>query len=159
MARVPIIRVGETLIATVLEDLHDRDALQLQEDLGRALERRGARGVLLDLSVVELVDSFLGRLLNDIAAGMRLLGAHTVIVGMQPAVAVTLVELGLELKGVHTALNAQKGMAMLARLIASDTAAAGSRTGDAGRMREGSGAVPPLTHGAPSGQSGARGGR
>jgi rsbT antagonist protein RsbS len=120
MARVPIVRVGNTLIATVLEDLHDRDAMQLQEELGRMLERTGARGVLLDLSVVELVDSFLGRLLNDIGSGTRLLGAHTVIVGMQPAVAMTLVELGLELKGVHTALTAEKGMALLERLIAAE---------------------------------------
>ena len=122
MARVPIIRVGDTLIATVLEDLHDRDAMQLQEELGGMLERTGARGVLLDLSVVELVDSFLGRLLNDIGSGTRLLGAHTVIVGMQPAVAMTLVELGLQLKGVHTALSAEKGMALLDRLIATEQA-------------------------------------
>ena len=117
MARVPIVRVGDTLIATVLEDLHDRDALQLQEDIGTALERTGARGVLLDLSIVELIDSFLGRLLNDVAAGTRLLGAQAVIVGMQPQVAMTLVELGLELKGVRTALTAEKGMALLRRLI------------------------------------------
>ena len=118
MARVPIIQVGKTLIATVLEDLHDRDAMQLQEDLGMALERTGARGVLLDLSVVELIDSFLGRLLNDVAGSMRLLGAHTVIVGMQPQVAMTLVELGLQLKGVRTALTAEKGMTLLSSLIA-----------------------------------------
>ncbi|HEU5315978.1 MAG TPA: STAS domain-containing protein [Chloroflexota bacterium] len=123
MARVPIIRVGDTLIATVLEDLHDRDALQLQEDIGAALERTDARGVLLDLTVVELIDSFLGRTLNDVAAGTRLLGAQAVIVGMQPAVAMTLVELGLELKGVRTALNAEKGMALLRRLIAGDETA------------------------------------
>jgi rsbT antagonist protein RsbS len=123
MARVPIIQVGETLIATVFEDLHDRDAFQLQEDIGNALERTGARGVLLDLTVVELIDSFLGRTLNDVAAGTRLLGAQTVIVGMQPAVAMTLVELGLELKGVRTALNAEKGMALLRRLIAGEETA------------------------------------
>ena len=117
MARVPIVRVGDTLIATVLEDLHDRDAMQLQEDIGEALERSGARGVLLDLSIVELIDSFLGRLLNDVAAATRLLGAQAVIVGMQPQVAMTLVELGLELKGVRTALTPEKGMALLRRLI------------------------------------------
>jgi rsbT antagonist protein RsbS len=121
MARVPIIKVGTTLIATVFEDLHDRDALQLQEDIGSALERTGARGVLLDLSVVELVDSFLGRVLNDVASGTRLLGAQTVVVGMQPAVAMTLVELGLELKGVHTALNAERGMRLLQQLIDEET--------------------------------------
>jgi rsbT antagonist protein RsbS len=137
MARVPIIRVGETLIATVLEDLHDRDALQLQEDLGHALERTGARGVLLDLSVVELIDSFLGRLLNDIAAGTRLLGAQTVIVGMQPAVAITLVELGLELSGVHTALNAERGMAVLRRLVAGEARRGGDRRASAAGDRAG----------------------
>ena len=117
MARVPIVRVGDTLVAAVQEELLDRDALTLQADLGEALERTGARGVLIDVSVVETVDSFLGRLLNEVAVGARLLGAHTVVVGIQPAVAVTLVELGLELKGIRTALDADKGMALLHRLI------------------------------------------
>jgi rsbT antagonist protein RsbS len=117
MARIPIVHIGEILVASVQEDLGDRDALALQEMLNRALERTGARGVLIDLSVVEMVDSFLGRLLSDIAAGTRLFGAHTVVVGIQPAVAITLVELGLELKGVHTALDARKGLALLHRLI------------------------------------------
>lgn len=115
MARVPILRIGGTLIATVQEELHDRDALQLQEELAGQIQRTGARGVLLDVSVVETVDSFLGRMIGDIAMSARLLGAETVVVGMQPAVAITLVELGLELKGVHTALNAEKGIALLAR--------------------------------------------
>jgi rsbT antagonist protein RsbS len=122
VARVPLIRVGDTLIATVQEDLYDRDALGLQEDLGLALTRTGARGVLLDLSVVETVDSFLGRLLSEVALGARLLGAHTVLVGIRPAVAVTLVELGLELKGIRTALNPQKGLALLRRLIKDEDA-------------------------------------
>jgi rsbT antagonist protein RsbS len=117
MARVPIVRVGDTLVAAVQEELLDRDALTLQADLGEALERTGARGVLIDVSVVETVDSFLGRLLNEVAVGARLLGAHTVVVGIQPAVAVTLVELGLDLKGVRTALNVDKGLALLHRLI------------------------------------------
>jgi rsbT antagonist protein RsbS len=115
--------VGDTLIATVVEDLHDRDALALQEDLTGQLERSGAAGVLLDLSAVEIVDSFLGRLLNDIAAATRLLGANTVVVGIQPAVAVTLVELGLELRGVHTALNSTKGMALLHSLAREEASA------------------------------------
>ncbi len=119
MARVPVIRLGATLIATVLEDLQDSDALDLQENLSAALERTGAEGVLLDISVVETVDSFLGRLLNDVAAAARLLGAVTVVVGVQPAVAITLVELGLGLSGVHTALTVEKGMALLERLLAS----------------------------------------
>ena len=118
MAQVPIVRVGQVLLATVQEDLRDQDALDLQVKLGDALERTGARGVMIDVSVVETVDSFLGRLLNEIAMGARLLGARTVVVGIQPAVAITLVELGLELKGIRTALDAAKGMALLRRLIA-----------------------------------------
>ncbi len=118
MSRVPIIQVDHTIIATVQEELRDHDALQLQEDLAQTLERTDVHGVLLDLSAVETVDSFLGRLLHDIGVGTRLLGAHAVIVGIQPAVAITLVELGLDLTGVPTALNAAKGMAMLRRLAA-----------------------------------------
>jgi len=136
VARVPVVRVGDILIATVAEDLQDRDALRLQEDLGRALERTGARGVLLDLSVVELVDSFLGRLLNDVAAATRLLGAATVLVGIRPAVAVTLVELGLELRGVHTALTPDRGLALLGRLTA--PAARGAAGGPPSRRRRAS---------------------
>ena len=117
MARVPIVRLGETLIATVQEELGDSDALALQEELATSLERNGARGVLLDLSAVETVDSFLGRVLSDTAAELRLLGAETVIVGLQPAVAMTLVELGLELGGVRTALNPEKGMRLLRRVL------------------------------------------
>lgn len=120
MAHVPIVRLGETLIATVQEELRDRDALTLQDELSSAIERLGAVGVLLDLTAVQTVDSFLGRLLNDIAAETRLLGAHTVVVGIQPAVAITLVELGLELKGVRTALDAVKGMRLLARMVDAD---------------------------------------
>ncbi|MGE3270576.1 MAG: STAS domain-containing protein [Chloroflexota bacterium] len=116
MARAPVIRIGNTLIVTVLEDLHDRDALTLQTELLEQLERTGASGVLLDLTVVEIVDSFLGRMLNDIAAGVRLLGAQMVVAGIQPAVAITLVELGLELRGVRTAINADRGLALLRRL-------------------------------------------
>ena len=118
MARVPVIHIGETLIATVQEDLRDQDALDLQRHLGESLARTGARGVLLDLSVVETVDSFLGRLLGDIAVGARLLGAHTIVVGIQPAVAITLVELGVQLRGVHTALTVEKGLARLSALLA-----------------------------------------
>jgi rsbT antagonist protein RsbS len=118
VARAPVLRIGETLVVTVLEDLHDRDALTLQTELLGQLERTGATGVLLDLSVVEIVDSFLGRMLNDIAVGVRLLGAQMVVVGIQPAVAITLVELGLELRGVRTAVNADRGLMLLKRLVA-----------------------------------------
>ena len=118
MARVPIIHIGDTLIASIHEEVLDRDALTLQVDLAEAIERTGASGVLIDLTVVQTLDSFLGRLLNDVARQAKLLGAQTVVVGMQPAVAVTLVELGLEMKGVRTALNVKKGIALLGRLIA-----------------------------------------
>jgi rsbT antagonist protein RsbS len=117
MARIPIVRLGQVLIATVLEELRDSDALQLQEELGALLERTDARGVLLDLSIVETVDSFLGRLFHDVASMAGLLGATTIVVGIQPAVAVTLVELGLELKGVHTALTVEQGLAVLGRAL------------------------------------------
>jgi rsbT antagonist protein RsbS len=116
VARVPVIRLGNVLIATVQDELYDHDALQLQEDLGQLLEHGKARGVVLDFSTVATVDSFLARLIDAIAATSRLLGAATVVVGLQPAVAVTLVELGLTLPGVHTALNAEKGLALLAHL-------------------------------------------
>jgi rsbT antagonist protein RsbS len=118
VARVPVVRIGDVLVATVQEDLYDRDALHLQTDLTDHLERTAARGVLIDLSTVEMVDSFLGRLIGEIAAVSRLMGAQTVVVGMRPAVALTLVELGLGLPGVRTALDADKGHALLRRSIA-----------------------------------------
>lgn len=123
MPRVPILHIGSLLLATVQEDLHDSDALALQEALTTQLERTAARGVILDFSVVQTVDSFLGRTLNDIVVAIRLLGAETVVVGIQPAVAVTLVELGLELKGVRTALDTARGM----RLLETHTRSARSR--------------------------------
>jgi rsbT antagonist protein RsbS len=129
VARAPVLRIGDTLVVTVLEDLHDRDALTLQTDLLGQLERTGATGVLLDVSVVEIVDSFLGRLLNDIAVGVRLLGAQMVVVGIQPAVAITLVELGLELRGVRTAVNADRGILLLRRLVREATRLGGSPAG------------------------------
>jgi rsbT antagonist protein RsbS len=113
--RVPIIQVDDVLIAAVQADLNDQDAVRLQDELTEALMQSNALGVLIDLTQVDLVDSFLGRLVNDVAVGARLLGARTVVVGIQPAVAITLVELGLELQGVHTALTAQKGLAYLRR--------------------------------------------
>jgi rsbT antagonist protein RsbS len=115
VARVPIIQVDGVLIAAVQADLNDGDALRLQEELAETLITTRAEGVLIDLSAVDMVDSFLGRLLNDVAIGARLLGAETVVVGIQPAVAITLVELGLELRGIHTALSSRKGLALLQR--------------------------------------------
>jgi rsbT antagonist protein RsbS len=120
VARAPVLRIGNTLVVTVLEDLHDRDALDLQVELLGRLECTGANGVLLDLSVVEIVDSFLGRMLNDIAVGVRLLGAQMVVVGIQPAVAITLVELGLELRGVRTAVSPDRGLLLLRKLVAAE---------------------------------------
>lgn len=118
MARVPVVRMGGILIASVQEDLYDRDALDLQTDLTEMLERTDARGVIIDLSTVEMIDSFLGRLFDEITLSARLMGAETVVVGMRPPVALTLVELGLEMRGVRTALDADKGLALLNRLIA-----------------------------------------
>jgi rsbT antagonist protein RsbS len=113
MARIPVIKVGPTLIATVHEDLTDQDALEFQEALNGMLERFGATGVLIDITLVETMDSFLGRLLSEIAQGARLLGANTVVAGMQPAVAMTLVELGLQLDGIKTALTADRALELL----------------------------------------------
>jgi len=117
VSRVPIIRVGDVLIASVQEDINDREATDLQDDLLQFLERTGAMGVILDVSLLQLIDSFLGRMLREIAVGARLLGAQTVVVGIQPAVAVTLVELGLEFTGVRTALDSEKGLRLLHRLM------------------------------------------
>jgi rsbT antagonist protein RsbS len=120
VARVPVVRIGDILVATVQEDLYDRDALDLQIDLTERLEQIDARGVLIDLSTVEMVDSYLARLISEIAAIARLMGAQTVVVGMRPAVALTLVELGLSLPGVQLALDTDKGHTLLRRLIARD---------------------------------------
>jgi rsbT antagonist protein RsbS len=130
VARVPIVHIGNTLIATVHEELHDRDALDLQADLATMLERTGADAVVLDFSVVQTVDSFLGRLINDLAGIMRLLGAQTVVVGLQPAVAMTLVELGLELRDVRTALNPRKGLELLNRLTRAERRGRWTRRGN-----------------------------
>ena len=113
MERIPILRMGRFLLVTIQVDMHDKLAMTLQEDLtGRIVEDR-AQGVLIDISSVEIVDSFIGRMMANIAGMARMLDAETVLVGMRPAVAITLVELGLSLSGVRTALNVDKGMAML----------------------------------------------
>ncbi len=113
MDRIPILKVGEFLLVTIQVDMHDRLATALQDDLSSTIVRRGARGVLIDISAVEMVDSFIGRTLANIASISRVLDAETVVVGMRPAVAITLVELGLSLSGVRTALNVDRGMAVL----------------------------------------------
>jgi rsbT antagonist protein RsbS len=113
MERIPILRMGRYLLVTIQVDMHDRLAMTLQADLTERISDTGARGVLLDISAVEIVDSFIGRMISNIAAMSRVLDAETVVVGMQPAVAITLVELGLSLTGVRTALNVEKGMLLL----------------------------------------------
>ena len=115
MERIPILRMGEILLVTIQVDMHDQLALRLQEDLTVAIEKNEAKGVLIDISGLEIVDSFIGRMIADISGMARLLDATTVVVGMQPAVAITLVELGLSLPGVATALNVERGMQLLRR--------------------------------------------
>lgn len=113
MERIPILKMGEFLLVTIQVDMHDRLALTLQDDLTERIVGTRARGVLIDISALEVVDSFIGRMLGNIASMSRVLDAETVVVGMQPAVAITLVELGLSLPGVRTALDVDKGMALL----------------------------------------------
>lgn len=120
MERIPILQMGEFLLVTIQVDMHDRLAMTLQDDLTNRITQTSARGVLIDISGLEIVDSFIGRILGNIAKMSRVLDAETVVVGMQPAVAITLVELGLSLTGIRTALNVEKGMARLrASLVAS----------------------------------------
>jgi rsbT antagonist protein RsbS len=114
--RIPILRMGNFLLVTIQVDMHDRLALQLQDDLTQHIAEWGSTGVLIDISSLEIVDSFIGRMLANIAAMARVLDAETVVVGMQPAVAITLVELGMSLSGVRTALNVESGMELLYQL-------------------------------------------
>jgi rsbT antagonist protein RsbS len=111
--KIPILRMGEFLLVTIQVDMHDRLALTLQDDLTNRISQTGAKGVLIDISSLEIVDSFIGRMLGNIASMSRVLDAETVVVGMQPAVAITLVELGMSLSGVRTALNVDAGMELL----------------------------------------------
>lgn len=117
MDRIPILKMGEFLLVTLQVDMHDQLALRLQDDLTQAIQARSARGVLIDISGLEMVDSFMGRMLSDISGMARILDARTVLVGMQPAVAITLVELGLSLPGIDTALNVERGMQLLRRVL------------------------------------------
>src|ERR1700749_3632075 len=113
MDRIPILRMGKFLLVTIQIDLYDRLATNLETDLVQMVNKTQAKGVLIDISALSIVDSFMGRILGNIGNMARIMDAETVVVGMQPAVAITLVELGLELKGVHTALNVVKGMELL----------------------------------------------
>lgn len=117
MERIPILRMGRFLLVTIQVDMYDRLALSLQDDLTTKIAATGAKGVLIDISSLEVVDSFIGRMLANISAMARVLDAQTVVVGMQPAVAITLVELGLSLPGVKTALTIDRGMALLYRSL------------------------------------------
>ncbi len=117
MDKIPILKLEALLLVTIQVDMHDRMAHTLQEDLTERVVKDRAKGVLIDISSLEVVDSFIGRMLSNIASATRTLGAETVVVGIRPSVAITIVELGLTLEGVHTALNVDKGMAMLRNLI------------------------------------------
>ncbi len=117
MEKIPILKMGHFLLVTIQVDLYDRLALSLEADLVQMVNKTGARGVLIDISAVSIVDSFMGRIIGNIASMSRILDAETVVVGMQPAVAITLVELGLPLEGVYTALNVERGMELLQNKI------------------------------------------
>jgi rsbT antagonist protein RsbS len=117
MDRIPILKMGDLLLVTIQVDMHDQLASALQDDLTNKIAKVKAKGVLIDISSLDIVDSFIGRMLANTSAMARVLDAQTVVVGMQPAVAITLVELGLNLSGVHTALDVEKGMEMLRRYI------------------------------------------
>ncbi len=121
MERIPILQMGKFLLVTIQVDMHDRLAMTLQDDLTNKIVKAGAKGVLIDISSLEVVDSFIGRMIGNIASMSRVLDAQTVVVGMQPAVAITLVELGLSLPGVRTALNVERGMALLQKSIEDDS--------------------------------------
>ena len=118
MDRIPILQMGHFLLVTIQVDMHDQLAMRLQDDLTAKIEKTGARGVLIDISALEMVDSFIGRMIANISGMSRILDARTVVVGMQPAVAITLVELGLSLPGVQMALNVERGMRLLYAALA-----------------------------------------
>ena len=120
MEKIPILKMGQFLLVTIQVDLYDRLALNLEADLVQMVSKTGARGVLIDISAVSIVDSFMGRIIGNIASMSKIMDAETVVVGMQPAVAITLIELGLPLTGVHTALNVERGMELLRKKILVD---------------------------------------
>lgn len=120
MEKIPILKMGKFLLVTIQIDLYDRLAVNLESDLVQMVSKTGARGVLIDISALSIVDSFMGRIIGNIGSMSKIMDAETVVVGMQPAVAITLIELGLELKGVHTALNVERGMELLKKKIGAD---------------------------------------
>ncbi|MEJ0071034.1 MAG: STAS domain-containing protein [Pseudomonadota bacterium] len=127
MEQIPVLKIHDCLLVSIQVDMHDRIAMALQEDLTSKIVETRARGVLIDISALEIVDSFIGRMLNNIAAMARVLDAATVVVGMRPAVAITLVELGLTMTGVHTALDVDRGLTLIRKLIDQSGAPLGDR--------------------------------
>ena len=134
MDRIPILQMGNLLLVTIQVDMHDRLAMTLQDDLTAKISQTQAKGVLIDISSLEMVDSFIGRMLANIAAMSRVLDAQTVVVGMQPAVAITLVELGMSLPGVRMALNVEKGMALLRASLREEGLEEAEESDDANRQ-------------------------
>ena len=130
MDRIPILKMGEYLLVTIQFDMHDRLAIALQDDLAEKIVAARAKGVLIDISALDIVDSFIGRMLGSIAGMARLLDAETVVVGMRPSAAITLVELGLSLEGIRTALDVEKGMELLQAAVAGDSAVPGEHQHD-----------------------------
>lgn len=128
MERIPILRIGRLLLVSIQVDMHDRLAMRLQDDLTQQITLTEAKGVLIDISALEIVDSFIGRMIGNISAMARVLDAETIVTGMQPAVAITLVELGISLNGIRTALNVERGMALLEAALRS--ASTGEDAGD-----------------------------
>lgn len=120
--RIPILKIEDCLVASIQIELYDKVALQFQQDVLEVIHRTGARGLLIDITAVAVVDSFMGRMIHDTGAMAKMLGAETVVVGLQPAVAITLMELGLELPGIHTSLNLEKGLGLLRELAAQSKA-------------------------------------
>jgi rsbT antagonist protein RsbS len=122
MERIPILKLQEYLLVSIQIDMHDKLAMTLQDDLTEMIVKTKAKGVLIDISSLEIVDSFIGRMLNNIASMSKILDAYTVVVGMRPAVAITMVELGLDMKGVRTSLNVDSGMGLLRNLLSNSEA-------------------------------------
>lgn len=137
MEKIPILRMGPFLLVTIQVDLYDRLALNLESDLVQMVSKTNAKGVLIDISALSIVDSFMGRIIGNIGSMSKIMDAETVVVGMQPAVAITLIELGLELKGVHTALNVEKGMELLKGKIEAEESDHEEIEGDADSIEQG----------------------
>ena len=146
MSRIPILKVEDTLMVSIQVELHDQQALDLQEDILSEIDRTQAKGLLIDVTALEVVDSFLGRLISDTAAMARMMGTQTVLVGLRPAVAITLVELGLDLPGVQTALNVERGLALIRRNVVRPSDMSGDLSEAGKEGRRDAGALPKDSH-------------